>query len=468
MKGEREYIPLPDAFKANMLEIMPGEANELFDALDQKPTTSIRLNPLKAQSIDTSKYTSVPWHPEGYYLDDRPSFITDPLWHAGAYYVQEPASMFIKNIIDQNFENREEPLIILDLCAAPGGKSSLLSSIADDAFIVCNEIVRSRYKILKENMLKWGNINVVLSNLDAQSFSGLKGLFDIVLVDAPCSGEGMFRKDLNARREWSESLVSKCVKRQKQILDSATELLKQGGILIYSTCTFNVQENEDIVEWVCKEKAFESKEIQRSQDWGVKASLNDNVHAYRFMPNRTLSEGLFVSAIQRLSESDPVKLKSKKKRKGSPIIKFQNLDDLGLDVLGPEKPWSIFSRDEKLFYAIQKEHQELLAFILENLKASEALMCLGEMKHKSFVPAHALALANKVRLDYEAVELNKEQALKYLKNEAPDIQVSKQGWILARYKGLNLGWMKAVPGRINNYYPKNMRIQKNIDFDNLD
>jgi len=468
MKMEQGYIPLADSFKANMLEMMSDEAHELFEALDQSPTTSIRLNPFKAQSVDTSKYNSIPWHSEAYYLDSRPSFITDPLWHAGAYYVQEAASMFIRNIVDQNFENRQEPLVILDLCAAPGGKSGLLSSINENSLIVCNEIVRSRYNILKENMLKWGNINVVLSNLDAQSFSSLKGLFDLVLVDAPCSGEGMFRKDLNARREWSESLVAKCVKRQKQILDSATELLKQGGLLIYSTCTFNIQENEDMVDWVCKEKGFESLEIQRNTEWRIKESFKEGVHAYRFMPHRTKSEGLFVSALRKQSEAAPVKLKSKKKSKGSPMIKFFDLEKLGLDRIQPEKPLSVFSRDEKLYYAIQKEHKNLLSFILENLKGSEALMCLGEMKHKSFVPAHALALANHIHLKYESVELSLKQALKYLKNEVPDIEVSSQGWVLARYKGLRLGWMKSVPGRINNYYPKTMRIQKNIDFDNLD
>ncbi len=239
-------MKFPDKFIQNISKIIPSDQLEdFFSAMNSAPPVSIRINPAKQpQDTEFTKTTTVPWEPDGYYLDERIRFSLDPFWHAGAYYVQEASSMIIGYIVKQ-LTSEQLPLCALDLCAAPGGKSiSILESLPPNSILVSNEIDSKRFQILKENMLKWGSSHMMCTNLAPTHFQKTQAAFDLILIDAPCSGEGMFRKDEKAIQHWSEGNVMSCHKRQKEILADIIPALKPGGICIYSTCTFNTIENE--------------------------------------------------------------------------------------------------------------------------------------------------------------------------------------------------------------------------------
>src|SRR5690606_4280290 len=211
---------------------------------DGNQITSIRLNPFKPTELDFYLSEQVQWCDRGYYLANRPQFTLDPLFHAGAYYVQEASSMFIAHII-QTLGLDKEALFAADVCAAPGGKSTLLNSyLHPNSLLLSNEIIKSRSIILQENLTRWGASNVVVSNNDPSAFRRLPGFFDLLLVDAPCSGSGMFRKDEDAIDEWSEANVKLCSERQQRILSEVLTALKTNGYLIYSTCSYSQEENE--------------------------------------------------------------------------------------------------------------------------------------------------------------------------------------------------------------------------------
>ena len=242
---------LPVEFIESMHQQLGHEATQLIRALETEPVTSIRLNTkLDVLTFDCDT-DEVPWHVDGYYLSERPQFTLDPLFHAGCYYVQEASSMFLQQALEQYVDTSS---IVLDLCAAPGGKSTLISEfLGSDGLLLSNEVVRQRVFILSENIQKWGNGNTVVThNKPAEFGDKCKHLFDCIVVDAPCSGEGMFRKDEQARSEWSMKAVKQCAERQRSILMDVWDALKPGGILIYSTCTFNAEENEKNVEWIAE------------------------------------------------------------------------------------------------------------------------------------------------------------------------------------------------------------------------
>ena len=236
--------------------------------------TSIRLNPFKKASVQTDQ--QVPWCAEGYYLDKRPSFTFDPLFHAGCYYVQEASSMFIGHLLKQIRPDNNEPIKILDLCAAPGGKSTLINSaLNSNDLLVSNEIIKTRVPVLCDNLNRWGTANIIVTNNDPRDFSRVTGFFDIILVDAPCSGSGMFRKDPAAMSEWSEMNVTLCHQRQERILADVYPALKKDGYLIYSTCSYSHQENEDILDWLCKEYAMETQRMPIEANWGIVETQSD-------------------------------------------------------------------------------------------------------------------------------------------------------------------------------------------------
>ena len=246
--------PLPTGFIQQIHELLPEEAPALLRALDEEPSVSIRLNARKTEGIDLplALGDAVPWAgPLGYYLDQRPSFTADPLWHAGFYYVQEASSMLlslVKPLLG------EEPLTALDLCAAPGGKSTLLLDLLPEgSVLVSNELIRSRAQILAENIQKWGSTQSIVTSTEPRVLGKLRTTFDFILVDAPCSGEGMLRKDEEARRQWSPGLVVQCARQQREILEDIWPALRPGGILVYSTCTFNRDEDEAMVGYLVEE-----------------------------------------------------------------------------------------------------------------------------------------------------------------------------------------------------------------------
>lgn len=272
----------------------------LANALDQEPPVSIRLNPTKCRDlIPDHTYTQVPWCPEGYYLSERPTFTFDPLLHAGCYYVQEASSMFISHVLRQLVTSA---VTMLDLCAAPGGKTTAaISALPKGSTIVANEPVRQRAQVLTENVQKWGAPCCTVTSKQARQFQAEEALFDVILTDVPCSGEGMFRKDPNAISEWSAAAVAKCQQLQRTIVADIWPCLKPGGLLIYSTCTFNTSENEENVMWIMSQLGATLESVPIESQWGIMGSLLDELQepVYRFIPGFTQGEGLFMAALRK-------------------------------------------------------------------------------------------------------------------------------------------------------------------------
>ena len=313
-------MQLPEDFVRGTRQLM-GETrfNSYLEAFEKEAPVSIRLNVTKGRFFcdilgDVTKepslcYMPVPWCPEGYYLEGRPQFTFDPLFHAGCYYVQEAASMFVTHVIKWIMENgqwkMETPLQMLDLCAAPGGKSTaMLSVLPEDCTLVSNEPIPTRAQILLENITKWGAKNCIVTNNYPRDFKKAKAKFDLILCDVPCSGEGMFRKDPATISEWSVQNVEKCWRLQREIVADAWECLNPGGIMIYSTCTFNTKENEENVRWIMEEYDAEVIDIPIDASWHITGSLLDGFEApvYRFIPGITKSEGLFVCVLRKRGE----------------------------------------------------------------------------------------------------------------------------------------------------------------------
>ena len=263
-----------------------------MQALDGEPVVSVRYNTSKQMPDDEN--ASVPWAANGRYLSSRPVFTADPLFHAGCYYVQEASSMFIERFIEQYIDS---PVRALDLCAAPGGKTThLLSLLPKGSMLVSNEPVAQRAQVLAENVIKWGNPNSVVTRNEPADFGSFTNFFDLIVVDAPCSGEGMFRKDSGAVEQWSLSNVEQCVKRQKRILADIWPTLRPGGVLVYSTCTFNREENEDCVAWIAEELGATPLTVEADEAWGVTGALVGDMPVYRFLPGYTAGEGFFINS----------------------------------------------------------------------------------------------------------------------------------------------------------------------------
>ena len=246
----------PEGF-IELLQASTGRADVVAAALEQAPSVSIRLNPAKLQECPFPEAERVPWSPYGYLLKERPVFTLDPLFHAGCYYVQDTSAMFVGHVFRQVTEDLQPGCRVLDLCAAPGGKTTDLAASLRERFgdrysLLANEVMRNRYAVLRSNVETWGDPRVGTVSRDPSAF-GEDPVFDAIVADVPCSGEGMFRKDQQAIDEWSPKTVEFCAARSRRILSDIWPTLKPGGILIYSTCTFNHFENDDTVEWIAKE-----------------------------------------------------------------------------------------------------------------------------------------------------------------------------------------------------------------------
>ena len=294
---------LPSEFIERTRQLMgEAECNALCRALQADEPVSIRTNTGKNAPAPPQAHP-VPWTDNGFYLNRRPAFTFDPLFHAGFYYVQEAASMFIAQAV-RRYVNR--PVVMLDLCAAPGGKSTLVRNCLPlGSLLVANEVMRARSQVLAENLIKWGNPEVIVTNNDPADFSRLEERFDVILTDVPCSGEGMFRKDDRAISEWSPEGVELCWKRQRRIVADIWPCLKQGGILIYSTCTFNREENEDNVAWIASTLGAEVLPVDTETEWGITGNLTgEDFPVYRFLPHHTSGEGLFVAVLRKKPDSE--------------------------------------------------------------------------------------------------------------------------------------------------------------------
>jgi 16S rRNA C967 or C1407 C5-methylase (RsmB/RsmF family)/NOL1/NOP2/fmu family ribosome biogenesis protein len=446
---------LPEAFTTQMKARLGTDYEAFIKSLESDSPTSIRLNPIKKSKHFSDKLEGVLWHPEAFYLSERPVFTLDPAFHTGAYYVQEASSMFIAEAVRQTVD-LSKPLKVLDLCAAPGGKTTLLASLLNEnSVLVANEVIKSRIGVLKENLEKWGFVNYIVSNHDPEEMVNLEEFFDVVLVDAPCSGEGLFRKDPSAINEWSENNVNMCSARQKRILQAASMLVSPKGVLLYSTCTYNPKENQQNATWLTQVADFEEVELNIPTQWGIDKSAG----GYQFFPHKVKGEGFFLSIIRK-KPSIPA-------QNQYPKIKLNRLSNRQIEFvkkyLKTPDDFDYFIKNEGTVIVVNKNVIKEFGIVLWALDKRSSGLEIGLMKGNDFVPSHSLALSTAIQNDLPAVELSKENALKYLKREPFEVENAPNGWVLVRYEGLNLGWIKLIGDRINNYLPKEWRIRMEIN-----
>jgi 16S rRNA C967 or C1407 C5-methylase (RsmB/RsmF family)/NOL1/NOP2/fmu family ribosome biogenesis protein len=428
------------------------------DALAQEPPVSIRLNPYKP-GFDRAGLEPVRWCAEGVYLPERPMFTLDPLFQAGAYYVQEASSMLLADVVRQLLRPGQ-PMRTLDLCAAPGGKTTLLASaLPPDSLLLANEVIRTRWPVLRENVDKWGLANVAVSNHDPEAIAGLTGFFDLVLIDAPCSGEGLFRKDPDAVRQWSPEQVGVCAARQQRILNAALPLVREGGWLIYSTCTYNDSENMANVRYLT-ERGFVARPLEVPADWGVTEQIEGSAIGYQCYPHRVRGEGLFFSLLQNQNRTTNTP---------KPPRLFRSIRALRPRETAALQPWlatpdalSLWEKPNGDVVAILKKQEKDLLTLDSAIHNKGFGVTLGQFKGTDFIPAHSFALSTQLHPDRPAVDLSREDALRYFKKENLILDQPAMGWTLARFGGQNLGWMKGVGSRINNYLPKDWRIRMDL------
>ena len=395
---------LPAAFSEYTRQLMGEERfGRYLKSFEEETPVSIRLNPMKMADggwkMDDAE--PVPWCRNGYYLKQRPNFTFDPLFHAGCYYVQEAASMFLDEVLKQVAVSPK--LTALDMCAAPGGKSTLLrAALSDDCVLYSNEPIRNRANILLENVTKWCYPNHYVTNVYPEAYRKSKMKFDLILCDVPCSGEGMFRKDEATIREWSPQQVEKCWQLQRDIVTDAWACLNDGGLLIYSTCTFNTKENEENIRWILDLfKDAKVLDINTKPEWYITGSLLEGFHepVYRFIPGISRSEGLFVCVL----------------RKGN-----------GLAVSTEQGEYS---------HAGNKKFP----------RREQSIPTLGT------IPLH---------VDGPQVELTYQQAMAYLRHEALVLpEETPRGLVNVAFQGFPLGPAKNIGTRANNLYPKEWKIK---------
>jgi 16S rRNA C967 or C1407 C5-methylase (RsmB/RsmF family)/NOL1/NOP2/fmu family ribosome biogenesis protein len=455
-ENDMSNLVFPSDFLNSIAEA-PGLNIENFSKAHQtvESPTSIRLNPFKPSAITGDE--KVAWCNEGYYLNSRPSFTFDPFFHAGCYYVQEASSMFINHILD--YINKEDDGIkVLDLCAAPGGKSTLISSaLKKNDLLIANEIIKTRVPVLADNLTRWGAANTIVSNNDPKDFGKLKGFFDMILVDAPCSGSGMFRKDPDVMNEWSEANVNLCHQRQERILADIYPALKEDGYLIYGTCSYSIEENEDILDWLCNEFDLESIRIPIDSSWEIVESQSTQSKAwgYRFYPDKVKGEGLFAACLRKKnSDGEVAPAKSKEQQKPN----FKEIDMVKPYINNADDFFFFKVKDDWL--AIDRQHKESLAILQRYLYIKKSGVRIGKLMGKDMVPDHELALSLIINKDkFLQTELTKDQAIQYLRRDnITRLDINDKGWSLMCYEAQPLGWAKLLPNRINNYYPKEIRI----------
>ncbi len=420
---------LPKEFETYTRKLFGEERYALFlKGLDQDSPTSIRLNTFKLKENEGISETlipqQIPWCKEGYYLNERPNFTFDPLLHAGIYYVQEASSMFLSHVLRQLIKH---PVMMLDLCAAPGGKTTCArTAIPGGSLLFSNEPIGKRAQILAENIQKFGHPDIVVTNNYPRDYKKTKLVFDVIIADVPCSGEGMFRKDAQAIEEWSLQNVEKCCQLQRSIITDIWDNLRPGGILVYSTCTFNAHENEQNIAWLLNHYDAELIEIPVEKEWNITSSLIGNplndgrkFPVYRFIPGLTKGEGLFMAVLRKTGDNE----------------NLNNPNDI---------------RSDKIVAEANKKLKVLVHGVKKNIE-----------KGKNIIPDHSLALSivgNKGK--FPAIEIDYSTSISYLRHEAivlpPD---SPKGIVTLQYRGVPIGFAKNLGSRANNLYPQEWRIK---------
>ncbi len=453
-----ELTKLHPSFISSSSEILGSESQDFFEALNDVPPVSIRINPWK--TIETQGLERVSWNQYGFYLPTRPAFVEDPSFFQGRYYVQEASSMIIGKVAAL-LDKKSTVKRALDLCSAPGGKSTdLISSLKEMEILVSNEIVGKRVNPLKENLIKWGETNSVVTHTNPQAFSSLKQEFDLIVVDAPCSGEGMFRKDRKALEQWSSGLVEKCTGIQKEILSAIWSCLKPDGYLIYSTCTLNASENEGVIKWLVDQVEAENTELPEMDDLDLfkTSSGKAGITTYRFLPNRIKGEGFAFSVIKKTGTLNPFGVDNKKKR--TPQINWKLKRSDQKPVLANKKLEidNICENGNELISA-SRDIVNFTNSYSELLNIQYVGRHLGQRSRSGFIPSHDLSMMPSFGFE-PSIDLGKDQSLSFLRRHPIPVQDSEEGWRLALYQGLPLSWAKVHKGQLKSHFPQEYRIRK--------
>lgn len=456
MSNDNFFTP---SFETEVKQILAGDW-EAFMASHHRPIpVSIRLNPGKSHIKING--TPVPWTTQGIYLDERFSFTLDPSFHAGAYYVQEASSMLLEQAFKQHVD-LQQTHNILDLCAAPGGKSThILSLINNPSMLVSNETIRSRANILAENIQKWGHDNVIVTNNDPVDFGRLPGFFDVIVVDAPCSGEGLFRKDQEAMEAWSPDLVALCSSRQKRILSDAWPALKEGGILIYSTCTYNTAENEDNLVWLKKNKGVEFLPVKVDPSWGFKETQQNGITGYRAYPHRVKGEGFFLAVMRKCETANQERAK-KMDKKNWPLLPKKTTMRIHDWVTRPDE--KVFIQENEFIRFFPTQAMNAFETVQQKLRVVTAGTTVAAAKHDKLIPDHAMAMSSELKQSaFNRIALSKQEGIRYLRKDSLVLSLQNTGFSLVTYNGLALGWVNVLSNRVNNLYPSGWRIRMEVD-----
>ena len=470
---------LPEDFTKYTKELMGQELFEQYlKGMEEEAPTSIRLNPFKCSpnkmvanekrkdategEEDIIESQVVPWCPStGRYLSERKNFTFDPLFHAGLYYVQEASSMFVDLVMRQYIKI---PVKMLDLCAAPGGKSTAArAALPEGSLLFSNEPMRTRSQILSENLQKFGHPDIIVTNNYPRDYKKSKLQFDVILADVPCSGEGMFRKDEGAIKEWSLSNVNNCWQLQREIVSDIWDCLKPEGILIYSTCTFNAHEDEANVDWIKSHLGAELLPLDIDKTWNITGSLVNEEPMYHFIPGKTKGEGLFMAVLRKYGSStkeDNNSPKTKKKMGKKSKKGGKEKTEMPTSWLKDEKVWS-YTQTENGIYAIDDRWKSYLEEATQSLKVIHAGIRLGFTKGKDLIPDQSLALSTELaRNNFSSVELSYQEAIQYLRKEAITLDSTvNRGYVLVTYRNVPLGWVKNLGNRANNLYPQEWKIK---------
>ena len=449
-------MPLPASFiRAMQLHLSQEELSSFLHSLEEEPEVSVRYNPFKPIRHLSSEQARVKWSSAGYYLSTRPPFTFDPHFHAGGYYVQEASSMFLEQALRQI----PNPSIVLDLCAAPGGKSTLLRSLLPEgSFLVSNEPVRKRAQILAENIIKWGHEACMVTCNYPDALGRMGALFDLIVADVPCSGEGMFRKDNPAIDQWGPDLVATCACRQRDILTQIWPALRQGGYLVYSTCTYNTEENEDNVHFIATQLGAEVVPVPCQPSWRVTGNLagRSSEPVYRFFPHRVRGEGFFMALLRKTSPATPFHVKNKVAGTRCQLLPQPYSQWLSanpaLSLMSVCGPWE--------HVAFQRDHLPLVDYLSQRLNVMHAGIPLFVVKGRRQIPCHALAMS---RLLHQGAvprfSLSYDQAISYLSGLTLSLPDAPTGIILLDWEGHPLGFANNLGNRANNLYPPEWRIR---------
>lgn len=451
------------------LEEAIGHENALvaFSAFEQPASVSVRMNPFKNGSLPEGR--PVQWNRHGRILEERPVFTLDPHFHAGAYYVQDSSSMFVgyafRKMLEGIRKPEGRPLRVLDLCAAPGGKTtdiaaSLREAAGDGFLLVANEVMKVRAGVLADNAALWGDPNVVVTSDDPRAFAALPGFFDVIVADVPCSGEGMFRKDEQAQAQWSEDNVALCASRQRRIVADVWPSLAPGGIFIYSTCTFNVYENDGNVRWISEE--FGAEPLMAEDLLGGMPGVLRTGLGYSLVPGFVEGEGQYCSALRKVSDED-VLLSAALPARRAGRQETARKEEIPGDLQPLFKVNMRFKARSEMVIAVPENLWNDISLLEGSLHLLASGCAAGTFKGKDFVPDADLALSMAIAEGaYPVAEVDRDTALAFLHRDAVRLPEAQKGFVLIRYEGVNLGFVKNIGNRCNNLHPQSRRIRMNI------